>query len=311
MRAFSVWIALGLPLAAQQSSDSTTYTRDVNGRAVAGAIYSSSKDNGNSTSTEYMMSVNGRKVPLESTEEKVIREDATGRVVERVIRRYDHDGNPGPMERQKIETWVNADGSTSSTTSVYRADLNGRFELAERVVAEGAKSGDTVTVNTTVERPTLNGSVEVAEKRVRTETSGAGVAKSDSTTFRKDPSGRFVEALRVVMDAQDQNGQSVQNVAQYEPGDSGKLQLHSQTVTRARKNPDGTMVSETDIFRHVPGRAESTATPRLTERQTIEQRLDGDRLIERKSAQRPSISDPDRLGPSEVIGERVCKGKCN
>lgn len=310
MRKFSVVMAVSLPLAAWQTSVSTTYTRDVNGQSIPGAIYSSSKDNGNSASTEYMMSVNGRKVPLESTEERVVRQDSAGSVVERVIRRYDPNGNPGPVERQKIETRNNPDGSVSSTTNVYRSDLNGRLELAERIVAEGSKAGVTVTTNTVVERPTLNGSVQVEERRVRTETTDPAGTKSDTMTYRKDPSGRFVEALRVIADAKDQNGQTVQNVANYEPGDTGKLQLHSQTVTRSRKNADGTTSSEVDIFRHVPGRAESTGTPRLTERQTIEQRLDGDRVVERKSAQRPTISDPDRLGPSELIGERVCTGKC-
>lgn len=306
----SCLLHLLLPLAAQQSQ-STTYTTDANGRAVPGAIHASSRDNGNSVSTEYGVSVNGRKVPLESTEERVLREDSTGRTVERVVRRYDQNGNPGPVERHKIEVRNNPDGSTSSVTSVYRGDMNGRMELAERVTAEGTKSGNTVTTNLQVERPTLNGTIEVAERKVSNVTTDSNTTRSEATTYRKDPTGRFVEAVRVVTDAQQQNGQTVQNVAQYERMEGDKLQLHSQTVTRARKNADGTEVRETDIFRHVPGRAETTATPRLTERQIVEQRREGDRLVERTTAQRPTISDPNRLAASEVIGERVCTGKCN
>lgn len=306
-------LTLVLSLAAQQSTQSSTnYTRDANGHAVPGASYSTSTDNGNSVTTEYMTSVNGRRVPSESTEERVLRSDSTGRTVERIIRRYDQNGNPGPVERQKIEERNNPDGTISSVTAVYRGDLNGRMELAERVTAEASKSGNTVTTNTQVERPTLNGTVEVAERKLSsvTGTGTGGASHSEATTYRKDPTGRFVESVRVVSDSQVQNGQTVQNTAQFERLQGERLQLHSQTVTRSRKNPDGTESREVDIFRHVPGRAESTATPRLTERQIIEQRREGGRLVERKTAQKPTISDPDRLGAAELIGERVCTGKC-
>ncbi len=307
MMASCVFLLL-LPLTGQQST--TTYTRDVNGRNVPLAEQSSTKENGQSVTTEYTTSVNGRKVPLESTEERVLREDSTGRTVERVIKRYDPNGNPGPVERQKIEVRLNPDGSSTSVTSVYRGDLNGRMELAERVTAEGTKSGNTVTTNTQVERPALNGSVEIAERQVRRVTSGENSSQSEATTYRKDPTGAFVESLRVVTDSSQQNGQTVENRAQYERLQGERLQLQSQTVTRARKNSDGTEVREVDIFRHVPGRAESTATPRLTERQIVEQRREDGRVVERKTAQRPTINDPDRLGAAELIGERVCTGKC-
>lgn len=296
---------------AQSSSQSSAvYGRDINGNPMLLDSYSSTRSNGNSVTTEYTTSVNGRKVPLESTEEKVVSEDAGGRVVERVIRRYDPNGNPGPVERQRIEVRNNPDGSTSSVTNVFRSDMNGRSALTERVVADGAKSGNTVTVNTRVERTSLNGGLELAEKQVRTETTDDKNVRSDTTTYRKDPTGRFVESLRLVTDRQEQNGQTVQNVAQYERVE-GALQLHQQTVTRTRKNDDGTEAREVDIYRNVPGRADTSATPKLTERQVTEQRKEGDRLVERTTAQRPTISDPNRLGTSEVIAERVCTGKCN
>jgi len=79
-------------------------------------------------------------------------------------------------------------------------------------------------------------------------------------------------------------------------------------VARIRKNPDGTETQEVDIYRNVPGRAEASATPALRERQIIEQRKVGDKVIETTSVQRPTISDPNRLGAARQISERVCVG---
>jgi hypothetical protein len=79
-------------------------------------------------------------------------------------------------------------------------------------------------------------------------------------------------------------------------------------VTRARKNADGSESREVDIFRNVPGRVESGTEVRLQERQIIEQRKSGDQIIETTVLQRPTISDPGRLGASQKISERICTG---
>jgi hypothetical protein len=247
-------------------------------------------------------------VPLESTEERVISEDANGRVIERVLRRFDANGNPTPPEKHKVQERKNADGSVSSVTTIYRGDINGGYQLGERITSESRKSGSTTNSNVTVERPTLNGSLEVIEKQVRIVNEEKESSKSEVTSFRKTQDGRFTEALRVVTEASERDGQRQENVAQFEPGDTGRLCLASQTVTRARKNADGTESREVDIFRNVPGRAEPSATPRLEERQIIEQRKVGDQLIESTSVQRPTINDANRLGPPSRIGERVCSG---
>lgn len=292
-----------------QQSSQTVYSSDLNGRPVSGPTVMTSKSGSTSTVTEYHASVNGGRVPLAATEERVIREDANGRVVERLVRRYDPNGNPGPPERQRLEERNNADGSKSSTTTVYRADVNGRFELAERVVAEGSKSGNTTETKVLVERPTLNGGVEVVERQVRKESQDNAVVKADATTYRKDPTGQFVESVRVVSESRQQNGQVVRNEAQYERADGG-LQLASQSVSRTRENPDGTIVREVDLFRNVPGRVASGDTPKLTERQLVEQRKQNGSVVETVSVQRPSVSDPNRLSAPQQISERVCSGKC-
>ena len=48
-------------------------------------------------------SINGRTVPMEQVEERVLRNDASGKVTERIIRRYDPQGNALPPARETIE----------------------------------------------------------------------------------------------------------------------------------------------------------------------------------------------------------------
>lgn len=306
MRTYCVLLALSLPAVSQQV---TTYTTDLNGRRMPDATYSSSTSGNVTTRTEMTQSVNGRMVPLETVEERVVRDDANGRVVERIIRKFDPNGRPGMAEKQQIQERKNADGSVSSTVDVYRSDLNGRFELMERVTTQASKSGNTTSADVQVERPTLNGTMDVVERKTRVATEEKTAAKSDTTTFRKDPSGRFVEAFRVVTEAADQNGQRTENTAQYEATQMGKLELSQQSVARVTKNPDGTETREVDVYRNVPGRVVQSATPPLLERQIIEQRKAGDQLVETTVVRRPSINDPNRLGAPMKIGERVCTGK--
>ena len=72
---------------------------DVNGNRVSnGPQVISTKTATGSEITEMRQSVNGRMVPLERVEEKVLRDDASGRLVERIIHRYDAQGNPTAPE---------------------------------------------------------------------------------------------------------------------------------------------------------------------------------------------------------------------
>lgn len=310
MRTRCLPLVLCLPLLGQQNT-TTTYTTDLNGNTVPGASYTTVRSGNTITTTETTQNVNGRQVPMESVTERIVKDDSGGRVVERIIKRFDSNGHLTETEKQQIDEKKNPDGSVSSTATTYRSDINGNYHLAEKVITDASKSGNTTNSTITVERPTVNGSLDVVEKKVRTDDEGKNASKSDETVYRKDQSGRFVESFRVVKDSSEQNGQQVVNTAQYEPSDSGRMKLASQTVAKIRKNPDGTETQEVDIYRNVPGRAETNPTPALRERQIIEQRKVGDKLIETTSVQRPTISDPNRLGAPRQISERVCVGeKC-
>lgn len=318
MRSVCFLLLLAAPASAQQqsstptSSTSTTYIVDLNGRQSPYGTTTTRTGNGMSTHSEITQSINGRTVPLQTTEEKVIREDANGRVVERIVHRYDANGNEGPIEKQQIEERKNPDGSVSGTVTVYRADVNGSMQLAERVRTDSQRSGATTNATVLVERPTLNGTVDLVERQTVVETKIEGGSKSSLTTYRKDTSGTFVETLRQTADATGSNGQRTENKAQYELGDGGKLKLHGQTVTHARKNADGTESREVDIYRAVPGRADPQVRPALEERQIIEQRRTGDQLREITTVQRPTVSDPNHLGAPLKLSERICSGSnCN
>ncbi|MCC6342686.1 MAG: hypothetical protein IT166_10820 [Bryobacterales bacterium] len=306
MRTSCLLPLLCLPLLSQQTT--TTYTKDLNGNIVPGATYSTVRSGDATTTTESTEGVNGRRVPMQSVTERVLKDDSTGRVVERIIRRFDANGHPAETEKQQIDEKKNADGSISSTATTYRSDINGNYQLAERVVTDASKSGNTTNSTITVERPTVNGSLDVVEKKVRVDDVGKNASKSDETVYRRDQGGRFVEASRVVKDTTEQDGQQVVNTAQYEPSESGRMKIASQTVARIRKNADGTESQEVDIYRNVPGRADTNATPALRERQIIEQRKVGNRVIETTSVQRPTVSDPNHLGAPRQISERICVG---
>ena len=77
-------------------------------------------------------SYNPRGVPIQGAEERVLRDDSQGKVVERVIRKYDATGNPGLPIKVRIEEKKNADGSTTVQSSAYESDINGNLQLFER-----------------------------------------------------------------------------------------------------------------------------------------------------------------------------------
>ena len=63
--------------------------------------------------------------------------------------------------------------------------------------------------------------------------------------------------------------------------------------------------------RNVPGTVDPDGKLKLYEQQVIEQKTGpGNSVVETVSVRRPTVSDPNTLGPSRQISETVCKGKC-
>jgi hypothetical protein len=298
-------------LLGQDRSSSTAYTTDLNGNRVAGPSTSETKSKSGVERTERLESINGRLVPREQVEERVLRDDASGKTVERIVRRFDANGQAGPPEKTLIEEQKSGENTTIRTTT-YRGDLNGNLQLAERSLTEKRKSGSLETTETSIDRPTVNGTFETVEKRsvAKTAASGGGYEEM-ATIFRRGGSGMYV-AQKLVTSHSENNGEKTDNVAEYEVGSSGSLVLHGQTVTRSAKRPDGSEVAEVDEYgSNVPGTVGSAGSGlKLQERQYVEKKKGEGGTVETVSVQRPSVSDPGKLGPPKVIAEKVCRGKC-
>jgi len=307
-------LACMAPAVAQQSSVSSTTSVDINGHRVQdGPQIIHSKSDGTSETTETMQSINGRTVPLERVEERVLRDDASGKVVERLIRRYDQQGNPTAPIKQTIQEQKRPDGSTSVETTTYRGDINGGMQVIEKSVTETHKSDSTETSNTVIQRPNVNGGLDTVEKRDEVKVTQPNGYQTETTTYRNDGSGGFHVAVRQTDQHTEQGSQSTDNRAEYEAGPSGSLQLHSQSVTNTMTRADGSQDTTVDLFgRSVPGTVSGNDSPlKLYERQYIEKTPGPNNTVtESLSVQRPTVSDPGSLGPTQQISQTVCKGNC-
>jgi hypothetical protein len=316
MRVICAGLAVAASLAAQDTSSYRTTTVDINGNRVSyGPDVTTSSSKTGSDSTQFRRSVNGGLVPVERAEERVVREDASGKVVERTIRHYDSTGNPLGTEKVVIEERKDGGGSSTVTTTKYGMDINGRNQVKERTTTQIQSSGDSETANTTIERPTANDSLETVEKqtKVTVKQGASGGYEESAETYRRGPAGDFYEATRRVAQHSVSGTESKDNIAEYEVGATGRLELHGQTVTTAQKRADGSEEVSVDIFsKNVPGVLNDSGSLQLKEHQTIERRTGpGDSVVETLSVQRPTVSDPKRLGPPQQISETVCKGKCD
>ena len=301
-------------LCAQGTSVSSTTSVDINGHRVQeGPQVITTKTAGGTETTETMQSINGRMVPLERVEERVLRDDASGRVVERIVRRYDSQGNPAPPTRETIEETKRSDGTSTTTASTYRTDINGNTQLAQKSVTETHKSGAEERSETVVQRPTINGSLDTVEKQEQVKVAQSNGYRDENTTYRPSGNGGFYAAVRTVTDHTEQGGQSSENTVEYEANPGGALQVHSQTVVKTVTAPDGSKGSVVDIYTtNVPGTVgEPGSALKLQEQQLIDsQKGPGGSVTQTLSVRRPTVSDPNTLGPARQISQTVCKGDC-
>ena len=221
--------------------------------------------------TVSIRNLNGREVPLESVEERAV---ADG-IVERTIRRYDPNGNPGPVERVRIET-----RKAETITTLHRADVNGKLALIERTTAV-TRGSETVE---TVERPEASGGLRVAERRETTKRE----AGETTVVQRPDLNGRLYEAARTSVE----RAGNTENRAEYD-AITGQMRLVRQIVTRT----DGDR-TEVEVF-----------TPtQLLQRQIVEKTRTGGGVTSVVSVQLPDAYG--RLSTPRVVEETTCRGQC-
>jgi hypothetical protein len=306
-------LACALSAIAQNSSVSTTTSVDINGHRVQdGPTVSQTRSANGSQVTETMQSINGRSVPLERVEERVLRDDSSGKVTERIIHRYDPQGNPMPAVKETIEEQKRPDGTSTVQSTTSRGDINGNMQVIEKSVTDTQKSGSGETSQTVIQRPTANGMETVEKQNEVTSKQGKGY-QSETTITRRDGNGGFYTAVRQTTDHTEQDSQASDNTAHYEIGPDGKLQLHSQTVTKTVTKPDGSKDAVVDIYsRSVPGTVNGNeAGLKLQEQQLIETAPGpNNTMIQTLSVRRPTVSDPGTLGPAQQLSQTVCKGDC-
>jgi len=308
---FSVVFAAAL--AAQDTSTYKSTAVDQNGyRISAGPDVVTTKSKNAVETAEVTQSINGRSVPLQRTEERVVREDASGKVIERLIHRYDLTGSPLPLQKVVIEETKGSGGSSTVRTTMYSGDVNGSMQVVERAVTQKQVSGSTQTADTVVERPNINGGLDTVEKQTSVVVKQGTGYEEAAITYRRDPTGNFYAATRRVTDHSETGNQATDNIAEYEVGATGSLELHGQTVRKTQKRSNGAEEVQVDLFsKNVPGVVNDTSSLRLKEHQIIERRPgSGGAVVETLSVQRPTVSDPNRLSQPVQISETVCRGKC-
>jgi hypothetical protein len=257
--------------------------------------------------------MNGRQVPLEQVINHVVRDDAGGKITERIVRRFTPTGQLASTERVLVEESKLPGGATSVRETTYRSDVNGGSHEAERRTIQTSVQGSTTTANTTVDRPSLSGPFETVEKRTEVTQGSPASQQSTESVYRRDGAGGFQEALRYVKTSSKVNDTTTETTANYEPGVTGQLQLASQSESTTTKQPDGKEVIQTNLFAHtVVGQIQAENAPmRVKEQQLVERRTNPDgSVVETLSVRRPSMADPGRLGDLQKISETVCKGKC-
>jgi hypothetical protein len=300
-----------LALSAQDSAVRTTTSVDVNGnRIVDGPQIDQTKSKTGAETTERMQSINGRMVPIERVEERVIRDDANGRVSERLIHRFDATGNPTTPVKEIVEEQKRPDGGSTIQTTRYQNDINGSQQIVQRSITETRKSGSAETSSTELQRP-VEGSLQTVEKKETVRVKEGTGFREEDTTYRRDGNGGFGIAIRQTKEHTEQSGQASENTAEYEIGPDGNLQLHNQSVATTVTRPDGSKDSVVNLFgRSAPGTVDSDGKLKLFEQQIIEQKQRAGGSVETLSVRRPSVSDPNTLGPTQQISETTCKGKC-
>ena len=262
---------------------------------------------------DFTYDLNGLKVPAPNSNpdkvvERVLEESAGRKVIERTTTRVD-----GQPEKVRIEETKNSDGSITTQTAVYRGDLNGNLNLAEKRTSDFRKTGDRIEEKVSVQRGTLNGGLEVVERSERSGTQTDKISNLEVRTFRKDQNGSFREAVRQNIERREENGKVTEQVAEYQTANQdGRLELSAQRVSNETKRADGTVVKQVAVYGMArPGRASTVGELKLREEQLIEVRPgNGQNVVESFSVRRPDL---DGRVPADFhkISERVCQKACN
>jgi hypothetical protein len=309
VRVVPIFIAIAAIASAQ--NEKTMYTTDLNGNRVAAATSESLDD----THRQLSESINGRTVPLESTETHTLSKSGNRTVTETITKRYGSTGELASTQRTVTDTESLPNGSSNQSIRVYSSDVNGSMKETERQEVQKRVQGSSTTTETVLQRPDISGSFATSEKRsARADVSG-NVTNTAETVYRRSQNGDLYPALQQVK-IETRTGKDTvsEQVAYYEPGVTGKLQLARQTVSTSVTDAAGNETKEVNLYAaSAYGRVqeEGAASQQISEQQLITRhvRADGG-TTETLSVRRPSLSDPHQLGSPQLISETVCTGNC-
>ena len=289
-----------LPLGAQPTSSQTSvYTYDSNGRRVPSGTYSMTGGPMGSERLETTRSINGRTVPAQTSQDKVISQTRNTKVTERTVTNYDANGRPAGVERIRIEETKRADGGSSIVATTYRSDINGSQRLAERTSTEVRKSGSAETAVTSIERPAANGSLEIVEKKNAVTEKMGDNSKVESTVYRKDVNGGMYTALSEVSTTTKSGNVEATDTAQYVRGPDGNMELDKRIVGKTTSQPNGGQVEQIEVY------AKTTASnvgdinarqPRL-QQEIVRESVPGpnNTIVETTSIRARAVNDPSRF----------------
>lgn len=298
------------PLMALAQSSSTTYQRNVNGNREA--VYSEDHSK-TGAGTARGRSVDGHQVPLEQTSERVVREDANGKIVERTIKRYDPNGRVSGTDRILVEETKLSGGGKLVKETLSRSDMNGGFKEFERRTTETRVSGQSSESNVTIDRPNINGGFATAERRNIVTTGPANQQTSIETVEQPTGNGGFRPVRRNETTVVASGDRSTQDVSHYELDATGRMALTAQRTEVTTKRTDGSETVETTLFsKNVAGEVQGpNGRMRVKEQQLLEREVGADGQVrETLSVRKPSMADPEKLGALQKVSERVCTGKC-
>jgi hypothetical protein len=249
----------------------------------------------------------------EKVERKVLSEGPDGKVMEEVVQRRDANGNALPAEKRVTVEKKDASGASVVETTLYRADLNGRMQAAERSRVESAAVEQGKQTTTTVEVLNLNGSFQPVEKVSALTSQVQGKEVTTTSVYRPGASGGFVEAERAVSEKVPTGNGFKENVTEYEAafaaGGTGQLVVKGQKVTVAVQNPDGSTVSQIAIYGlGGDGKTVDGRQLKLREEQLVTRKPGPENTVKESLAiRRPDVNRPEKVGEFKPVAERVEK----
>jgi hypothetical protein len=266
------------------------------------------------TQTVLTRSINGREIPLEKTETRLLSKSENGSVIETIVRRYDRNGQLTSTERTVSEVRNRPNGLTTKSTT-YTTDINGVLRETERRTIDTEKQGDTARTETVIERPVINGGLQTVEKRSAVIENRAEATHQDETVYRRGSNGDFSVALRKIADTTRKDNTTTEVTDLYEPiGEVNRLQLSRQQVTTTVAQPDGSETRQVDYYLPaLPGVAGAAGeSPKLWEQDTVQRKKQSDGgVVETVTARRADPNHPNQLGPAQQVSETVCRGNCS